>query len=140
MSTILKGHGRCEGIFEGPAIVSGQPFGFWQGIDPYTGVVIDKRHDLKGQSVTNKAFIYPFGRGSTGTPGIFLEAVRNHNAPGAIVNIKSEPMIMVCALLAEVFFGVKIPVVDGLSTNEFEMIKKSRYVKINGGTGILEIE
>lgn len=140
MSVTLKGHGRCDGIFEGHPIVSRQPFGFWQGIDPYTGLVIDKRHDLKGHSIKDKALIYPFGRGSTGTPGIFLEAVRNHVAPGAIVNIKSEPMIMVCALLAEVFFGVKIPVVDGLNGDELEMMRKSNRVKIDGHSGTIEIE
>ena len=98
---MLQGKGCAPGDFEGEAVVSNQPFGFWQGIDPQTGTVIDKRHDLCGTSLKGKVFVFPYGRGSTGTPGIFLEAVRNGCAPAAIVNVKSEPMIVMCALLAE---------------------------------------
>ena len=71
--------------------------------------MIDKRHDCCGASIKGKAFVFPYGRGSTGTPGIFLEAVRNGCAPAAIVNVKSEPMIIMCALLAEAFFKVVDP-------------------------------
>ncbi|NIO11984.1 MAG: DUF126 domain-containing protein, partial [Deltaproteobacteria bacterium] len=104
-------------------VVSQQPFGFWQGIDPQTGVVIDRRHDLSGESIKGKAFVFPYGRGSTGTPGIFLEAVRNNVAPAAIINLKSEPMIIVCALLAEEFYGNKIPVVDDLDEDPIKTIR-----------------
>src|ERR1039458_1005411 len=84
----LQGKGCASGNFEGEVVVSNQPFGFWQGIDPLTGIVIDKRHDLCGTSQKGKPFFFPYGRGSTGTPGIFLEAVRNGCAPAALVTVK----------------------------------------------------
>jgi predicted aconitase with swiveling domain len=137
--TILQGKGCAPGEVEGEAVVSNQPFGFWQGIDPRTGLVIDKRHDLFGASLRNKVFVFPSGRGSTGTPGIFLEAVRNGCAPAAIVNVKSEPMIVMCALLAEAFFKVKIPIVDGLEGNPGVVLRTGDRLRVNGSTGKIEI-
>ena len=100
---------------------------------------IHKRHDQCGASLKGKAFVFPFGRGSTGTPGIFLEAVRNGCAPGAIVNVKSEPMIVACALLAEAFFKVSIPIIDGLEKDPQELLRTGDRVRISGTTGIVEI-
>jgi predicted aconitase with swiveling domain len=136
---IFRGKGCAPGEFEGEAVVSNQPFGFWQGIDPRTGLVIDRRHDLFGVSLRNKVFVFPFGRGSTGTPGIFLEAVRNGCAPAAIVNVKSEPMIVACALLAEAFFKVKVPIVDGLDEKPQDILRTGDRVRVNGATGEVEV-
>jgi predicted aconitase with swiveling domain len=136
---IFRGNGCAPGEFEGEAVVSSRPFGFWQGIDPQTGIVIDKRHDLCGASLRGKVFVFPFGRGSTGTPGIFLEAVRNGCAPAAIVNVKSEPMIVACALLAEAFFRVQIPIVDGLDANPQDVLRTGDRVRVNGTTGEIEV-
>jgi uncharacterized protein len=135
----LQGRGCAAGVFEGEAVVSSRPFGFWQGMDPQTGIVIDKRHDACGQSLTRKVFVFPFGRGSTGTPGIFLEAVRNGCAPGAIVNLKSEPMIVMCSLLAEAFFKVSIPIVDGLEGDLPSLLKTGDRVRVDGTTGVVEL-
>lgn len=136
---VLQGHGCAVGQFEGEVVVSQQPFGFWQGLDPESGVVIDKRHDCCGATIKGKAFIFPYGRGSTGTPGIFLEAVRNGCAPAAIINVKSEPMIIMCALLAEAFFKVAIPIVDGLEVATQEALRTGDRVRIDGATGRIEI-
>jgi len=137
--TRFQGRGCAAGEFEGEAVVSNQPFGFWQGMDPETGVVIDKRHDACGLSVKGKVFVFPFGRGSTGTPGIFLEAVRNGCAPGAIVNVKSEPMIIMCALLAEAFFRVWIPIVDRVPGDLSAHLQAGDRVRINGTTGVVTV-
>lgn len=136
---ILHGNGCAAGEFEGEAVVSMQPFGFWQGLDPLTGLVIDKRHDLCGASLEGRVFVFPSGRGSTGTPGIFLEAVRNGCAPAAIVNVRSEPMIVMCALLAEAFFKVRIPIVDGLSAEGYGELRTGQRVRVSGTTGVVEV-
>ena len=138
-SQIIRGRGCSPGEFEGEVVVSLQPFGFWQGIDPQTGIVIDRRHDLCGASLRNKAFVFPYGRGSTGTPGIFLEAVKNGCALAAIVNVKSEPMIVACALLAEAFFKVSIPIVDGLAGDYRDLLRTGDRVRISGASGIIEV-
>jgi uncharacterized protein len=136
---VLRGRGCAAGQFEGEVVVSSRAFGFWQGLDPATGIVIDKRHDLCGATIKGKAFVFPYGRGSTGTPGIFLEAVRNGCAPAAIINITSEPMIIMCALLAEAFFKVSIPIVDGLAQEPHTLLQTGDRVRIDGAAGTIEV-
>ncbi len=136
---VIQGRGCAAGEFVGDIVVSSQPFGFWQGLDPQTGVIIDKRHDCCGASVKGKAFAFPYGRGSTGTPGIFLEAVRNGCAPAALVNITSEPMIIMCALLAEAFFKVSIPIVEVPDARPAEFLQTGDRVRIDGTRGVVEV-
>lgn len=102
-------------------------------------MIINRRHDLSGVSIRGKVFVFPHGRGSTGTPGIFLQAVRNGLAPAAIINLKSEPMIIVCALLAEEFFGAQIPVVDGLDQNPIKTIRTGHRVRVDDQGGVVEV-
>ena len=128
------GHYSQAIVHNGMVYVSGQ-----LPIDPQTGVVIDRRHDLSGESIKGKAFVFPYGRGSTGTPGIFLEAVRNNVAPAAVINLKSEPMIIVCALLAEEFYGAKIPVVDDLDEDPIKTIRTGDRVRVDGQSGMVEV-
>ena len=139
MKVVLQGVARTGGVVEAPAIVSDIPFGFWQGIDSQTGIIINRRHPLYGETVKGKVFVFPYGRGSTGNPGIFLEAVRNKVAPVAMINITSEPMIIVCALLAEECYGVRIPVVDNLDQNPVDLINNGDLVKIDGRTGVVQV-
>lgn len=71
-----KGHVVLEGTAEGEAIVTKQPFGFFGGVDPTTGVIIDAWHELYGQSIKDKVFVFPEGKGSTVGAAIILELVR----------------------------------------------------------------
>lgn len=136
----LTGRAVSRGRVVAEAVVSTQPFGFWQGMDPLTGVVIDRRHDTFGQSLAGKVFIFPYGRGSTGTPGVFLEAVRNGCAPAALVNVVSEPIVAICAILADEFLGVEIPVVDAISAEELARIRTGDRVAVDGSAGTLTLE
>ena len=55
------------------------------------------------------------------------------------MRVKSEPMIVMCALLAEAFFKVQIPIVDGLEGNPRDILQTGDRVRINGTTGAIEI-
>lgn len=136
----LAGRGVSRGRVAAEAVVSAQPFGFWQGIDPLTGLVIDRRHDAFGQSLAGKVFVFPYGRGSTGTPGVFLEAVRNGCAPAALVNVVSEPIVAICAILADELLGVTIPVVDALAAEVLARIPTGARVTVDGVAGTVIVE
>ena len=77
----IQGKGIVGGKAKGRAIVSERPFGFFGGVNPKTGVVIDKWHELYGESIKGKVFIYPEGRGSTVGAAIILELARTGCAP-----------------------------------------------------------
>ncbi|HDM05699.1 MAG TPA: DUF126 domain-containing protein, partial [Candidatus Aenigmarchaeota archaeon] len=48
---ILKGRIICEGRAEGEALVTSQPISFFGGVDPRTGIVVEKGHELEGKCV-----------------------------------------------------------------------------------------
>ena len=139
MRKILKGKGYTPGIVEGEVIVSRMPFGFWQGVDTKTGIIVDIRHDLVGESIKNKIFVYPFGRGSTATSGVFVDAVREGNSPAAIINVKTEPMTIVSAILGQECFGKKTPVIDSLEETPLDALKTGDWVRVDGTAGTVEI-
>ena len=61
----FKGKGVTDGKNAGPALVTAQMFGFWGGVDPATGIIIDQRHELCGQSIKGKVFVFPEGEGQS---------------------------------------------------------------------------
>jgi predicted aconitase with swiveling domain len=61
----MQGRPICPGVAEGEALVSRMGISFFGGVDPETGVVVEKGHDLEGRSVAGKVLIFPTGKGST---------------------------------------------------------------------------
>ena len=54
-----------KGYAKGEALVSNNPISFLGGVDPYTGQVIDSKHELNGKNIKDKILIIPGGKGST---------------------------------------------------------------------------
>lgn len=135
----LQGKGIVEGIGKGPAIVSEKPFGFFGGVNPKTGEIIDKWHELYGQSIKGKVFVYPEGRGSTVGAAIILELARTGCAPAAIINKNIEVITAGGGLMAKTFYDVDIPMVDGISKEDILSIKDGAMVEVNGTTGKIVI-
>ncbi len=108
---VLKGKPVVSGTASGEAIVSGEPISFWGGIDPRTGEVIDRRHELSGENVTGKIFVFPTGRGSSTSSAILLEAVRTGAAPAAIINVKIDPILALGSIVADEMYKRTVPIV-----------------------------
>ena len=135
----ISGRGVIEGKAKEEAIVSTQPFGFFGGVDPSTGVVIDKWHELYGQSIKGKVLVYPEGRGSTVGAAVILELVRTGCAPAAIINTKIETITAAGGLMAKKFYGKDMPMVDRLSEDPIKAIKTGDIVEVDGTTGEVTI-
>lgn len=131
----MKGRSINGGIVQAEAIVTNQMFGFWGGVDTNTGIIIDERHELFGQSIKGKVFVFPEGRGSTVGAAVILELVRCGNAPAAMVNRQSEGILAAGAILADKFYNVSIPLVDSLDSDPVSVIKTGDLVEVNGDTG-----
>jgi predicted aconitase with swiveling domain len=136
----IYGKGIVEGKAKGEAIVSSTPFGFFGGVDPRTGIIIDKWHELYGDSIKGKVFIYPEGRGSTVGAAIILELVRSGCAPVAIVNCNIETITAGGGIMAKAFYDVEIPMVDGLSKEELFAIRNGQLIDVDGTSGVITIE
>jgi len=59
MKIVLKGRRISKGMGEGEALVSTQAISFLGGVDPESGVIIDKAHELKGECIAGKVLVFP---------------------------------------------------------------------------------
>lgn len=136
---VLRGRGISSGLAKGEAIVTRQPFMFAHGIDVATGIIIDERHELCGKSIAGKVFVFPYGKGSTTGSTWILENLRRGQGPIAIINLNTEPIIAASSIMAKIFFGIEVPIVDRLDKNPLEIIGTGDHVNVNGNTGTVEI-
>ncbi|MFO8132964.1 MAG: DUF126 domain-containing protein [Thermoplasmatota archaeon] len=88
------------GEASGEALVSREPIGFYGGVDPQTGVVIEKGHELEGECVTGKVLVFPCGKGSTVGSYVIYGLAANGVGPAAIVNEETETIVATGAILA----------------------------------------
>jgi predicted aconitase with swiveling domain len=130
---ILRGRGLVKGRAEGEALVSKQPISFVGGVDPDTGVVIEKGHELEGQSIKGRVLIFPFGKGTTYNPFAIFAMKKRETAPAAIINVKTEEIVLTGAILAQ------IPFIDRLDQDPLRVIESGDYVKVDGDTGTVEV-
>ena len=102
MTIVLKGRVIWEGRTEGEALVTNQPISFYGGVDPETGKIVEKGHELEGRLIAEKILVFPHGKGSTVGSYILLRLKRRGLAPRAIINRRCEPIIAVGAIIAEI--------------------------------------
>jgi len=119
----LKGRAIWRGWAKGEALVSNQPISFYGGVDPETGKIIEKGHELEGRSIAGKILAFPYGKGSTVGSYIILRLKRRGLAPKAIVNLRCEPIIAVGVIIAE------IPTIDKI---DISMIRDGDLVEVDG--------
>lgn len=135
----IKGRGITGGIGEGEALVTNQPFGFSHGIEPRTGRISDEKHEWIGKNVKKRVLVFSYGKGSSSGGLYLLEAVKEGNAPAAVVTFDIDPVMAAGFIMAELLYEKKIPVVDKPERNPFEIIRNGNWVKVDGDSGTIEI-
>jgi len=130
---ILKGKTVKKGIVEGEAIVSQLPFSYLGDLNPETGTVAPKGHDLEGQSIADKIFVFATGKGSTVGPNVAAMAKQLGNAPKGMICVEVEPVMAMVAIRND------IPMVHKLDQNPLEVIKTGDYIKMDATEGTVEV-
>ena len=110
----LKGRTIYNGRGEGEALTTTQPISFYGGVDPNTGEVIEKGHELQGKTVKGKVFVFPNGKGSTVGSYTLYRMKKNGTAPAGIVNRECETVVAVGAIISE------IPCVDSVDISQIK--------------------
>jgi len=122
---VLKCHKIIGGYGEGEALVSHEPICFYL-TDPKTGMVREKDHELVGKSVAGKVLVFPSGKASSVVQIDGLFKLAQHGvAPKAMIVKDVETVLVVSA------FIVKVPLVDRLEKDPFEVIHTGNFVKVN---------
>lgn len=125
----MKGRMISPGKAEGEAIVSKEPMSFYGGIDPKTGVVIEKGHELEGQNVKGKVLVFPQGKGSTVGSYVIYGLKKNGVAPAAIVNKETETIVATGVILAG------IPCVDQI---DIDKISTGKKIAVDADSGTVD--
>jgi len=125
----IKGRVISKGKAKGEVLLSKDPISFLGGVDPKTGIVIEKGHCLEGTSIVGKILVFPRGKGSTVGSYILLQLKKNNTAPAGIINLEAEPIISVGAIISQ------IPMLDKLEKNPFEILKDGQEIELDAEDG-----
>ena len=125
-----KGRTIYKGQASGEALVTGMGISFFGGVDPQSGVVVERGHELEGQSISGKVLVFPTGKGSTVGSYTLYRLKMAGKAPAAIVNVQCETITAVGCIIAE------IPCVDQIPIDE---LASGRRVAVDGERGTVVI-
>jgi len=133
MDLTIKCHRLAKGVGEGTALVSKDPICFYL-VDPKTGIVRERGHQLEGKSVAGKVLVFPTGKASSAVQmdGL-VKLLINNNAPKAMIVTDVEPVLLGSSVLT------KIPLVDRLERNPFEAIDSGDFVKVDADKGAVTV-
>ena len=127
---ILRGRKISPGSAIGETLVTEMGISFFGGVDPRTGLVVEKGHSLEGQCIRGKVLVFPSGKGSTVGSYTLYRLKKAGNAPIAILNAESETIIAVGCIISE------IPCVDHVPLDQFTT---GMRVRVNGESGTVEV-
>ena len=132
--TVCKAHKVSKGKATGEALVSQYPITFMGGVNPETGVIVEKGHELEGVCIADKILVFPVGKGSTSGSYQLYTLVYFNKAPKAIINRRADPIVAVGAILGD------IPMVDRLETDPLKLIKTGDVVDVDADQGIVTVK
>jgi uncharacterized protein len=127
----LQGRKIYSGQSAGQALVTTMGISFFGGVDPDSGVIVEKGHELEGQSISGKVLIFPTGKGSTVGSYTLYRLKLNGKAPAAIVNAECETITAVGCIIAE------IPCVDLVP---LEDMHSGMTIRVDGDAGVVEFD
>jgi predicted aconitase with swiveling domain len=130
---ILRGRKVVAGCVEGEAIVTHDTISGWGGIDPKTGTIIERRHELRGQSFKDKVLVFPGAKGSSGWSHYFHLARLAGAAPKAMLFNKMSTKVALGAVVTHA------PAMTGFDRDPLEVIETGDWVKVDADNGIVEI-
>jgi uncharacterized protein len=125
----FSGRPIAPGTAEGEALVTAQNISFFGGVDPESGTVVEKGHELEGRTVAGQILVFPAGKGSTVGSYTLYRLAKAGKAPRAILNAECEPIVAVGCILAG------IPCVDHVA---IERISSGDRLLIDGESGRVE--
>ena len=130
---VLHGRKVIGGYTEGEALVTKDQMCGFGGLDITTGVIIDKHHELCGQSIAGKILVIPGAKGSSSFSVYFHYARLNGVGPKAILyNVTTSKMAM-GAIVSHV------PAMTDFDSDPLTSIDTGDWVTVDADNGIVEI-
>ena len=126
----LTGRKIFKGKASGEALVTKDSISFYGGVDPETGVVVEKGHELEGISINDKILVFPSGKGSTVGSYVIYQMTMTGKGPKALVLNDCEAIVAVGTIISE------LPCVDQIDVTKIET---GMQLNVDGENGVVEI-
>jgi predicted aconitase with swiveling domain len=130
---VLHGRKVVGGLAQGEALVTKETISGWGGIDPQTGTIIERRHELRGQSFRDKILVFPGAKGSSGWSSFFHRARLAGAAPRGMIFNKMTTKVALGAVVT------RCPAVTDLDQDPLTVIETGDWVEIDGDQGIVKV-
>ncbi|HME43973.1 MAG TPA: DUF126 domain-containing protein [Syntrophorhabdales bacterium] len=130
---ILHGRKVVGGCVEGEALVTKQTITGWGGINPMEGVIIERRHELRGQSFKGKVLVFPGAKGASGWSTRFHVARLAGAAPKALIFNEMTTKVALGAVV------MHVPAITDFDQDPLAVITTGDWVKVDADNGIVEI-
>ncbi len=129
--TRLTGRRIASGRAAGEVLATRMGISFFGGVDPDTGIVVEKGHELEGQCITGKVLVFPTGKGSTVGSYTLYRLKKAGMAPAAVLNAEAETITAVGCIISD------IPCVDRLPLDQ---LRTGMLVAVDGELGVVEVK
>ena len=127
------GRGLSKGISSGPLLITRDPISFFGGVDPKTGIVIDRWHPMYGKGLKGNVLVLPRSKGSTVGSYVIYSLSRYCVAPSAMIIRDHDILIGSGCIIAS------IPLVR-LEPSDWELLTEYNSAIVNGYEGYVEVD
>jgi predicted aconitase with swiveling domain len=123
-----------EGDIYGEILITPRRISFLGDIDQQTGTIVGSDHDIQGETIKDKIFIFPEGRGSTVGSNVIYGLAKQGFAPKLLVTHRAELITISGAVYGQ------IPMASQLSLDAFKLLRIGDIAKayIQDERGYLE--
>jgi len=123
----------AKGCAEGEVILSKDAVCFYT-VEPETGTVIERDHDLQGQNLAGKILVMPSGKGSSVVQADGLYKLQLHGKePLAIVVEHADTVLVASAII------MKTPMVHKVNREFYECVQNGGRVRIDADSGTVTV-
>ena len=105
---VLKVKVVNRGFAKGALLISQQPISFFGGVDPSTGVIVEKNHPLEGASLCRRILAVPYSKGSTVGSYVLYGLAKRNIAPSGVIIGREDHIISAGAILG----GIPVVLAD----------------------------
>lgn len=129
----LTGRKVVGGRAEGEALVTQETISGWGGINERDGSIIERRHELVGQSFAGKVLVFPGAKGSSGWSAYFHMTRMNGVAPAAMVFTRMTTKVALGAVVT------RVPAMTDVEPDPLRCIETGDWVIVDADAGTIEV-
>lgn len=130
---VLRGRSVVDGVAEGEAFVTSQTISGFGGMDPMTGTITERRHEMAGQSFAGKVLVFRGAKGSSGWASNFQTNRLAGTGPVAVIFNELTTKMALGAVV------MRVPAMTDLDQNPLDVIKNGDWVKVDADNGVVEV-